>query len=393
MNLDLRKPEVIRFLEKQEQTPIDRLLFKGSPFPTISVQELAQQLQGRKKAKEKLPLWYQHKAVLYPPQLNLEQTSSQITAQYKASLISGSTIADITGGFGIDSYFFAQQANVVHYFEKNEIVYAFAKANFETLQAQNIQCTLGDGICNIEDSNAHYDIIYLDPGRRHEHKGKVFRLEDCEPDIVLHQDELLSKCKVLWLKTAPLLDITAGLKQLHQVTEIHIVAVKNEVKELLWKLEATAEASCIPQITTVNLVGNTSQEYTFLWKGYVDQEILYSHPKRFLYEPNAALMKAGAFHWIAQHFNLDKLHQHSHLFTSDTSVHFPGRVFEIQKVLPYAPKTIKKLGIAKANITTRNFKLTVAQLRSRLKIKDGGDLYMFFTTLKDGEMVVLLCKK
>ncbi len=393
MNPDLCKPEVIQFLEEQEQTPLDRLLFKGSPFPTITIQELAQQLEGRKKAKDKLPLWYEHHSILYPPQLNLGQTSSQATAQYKASIIIGSTLADITGGLGVDSYFFAQKVDTVHYFEKDALVYAFAKANFKTLQANNVHCHQGDGISGVLNANMRYDTIYLDPGRRHKHKGKVFRLEDCEPDIVVHQTELLAHCNALWVKTAPLLDITAGLKALLQVTEIHIIAVKNEVKELLWKLEPQVNTHHIPKISTINIIGNKSQSHTFLYKAYTDQEFVLSIPKQYLYEPNAALMKSGAFHWIAHHFSLHKLHQHAHLFTSDRVINFPGRVFEIEKILPYSPKRIKKLKIIKANITTRNFKLTVAQLRKQLQIKEGGDLYLFFTTLMDGQLAVLFCKK
>ena len=391
MNRELLRPEVQDYLEASSHMTLEAFAFKKSPFPHITIQELLQQLQGHRIAQKKLPSWHACKQVLYPPKRNLEQTSSEWAAQYKAGCMEGVTLADLTGGFGVDSYAFSQSFKSVHYIEREEQVFAFAKANFEALQVTNVHCTLGDGIHYLKSDTEHFDVIYLDPGRRHQEKGKVFLLEDCEPNIVAHLEEVLKHCNTLWVKTAPLLDITSGLNALSQVSEIHIIAIKNEVKELLWKIVPGYTQS--PEIITINLNGDDKQQHRFPWKPNLKTTIHYILPQKYLYEPNAALMKAGAFHWIAQEFQLAKLHPNSHLFTSNTGKDFPGRVFEITAIFPYRLKTIKKLGIQKANITTRNFKISVAQLRQTLKIKDGGDDYLFFTTTQDEKKVLLVCKK
>lgn len=378
------------YLKFHEHTPLHSFILKGSPFPDITIQELAQQLEGKRKAKGKLPLWYETKGIIYPPKLNLEQTSSEATARYKASLIHGKIIVDGTGGFGIDAYYFAQVANKVIHIEINEELSAFAKRNAETLQQQNVELVIGDSMEIIANSTLRFDTIFLDPGRRTDSKGKVFMLKDCIPNVPLYKNVLLSKCDALWIKTAPLLDISAGLEELKNVAEIHIVAVKNEVKELLWKLTTTKIKN--PKITVVNLQ-SSDPALSFTYSEIFEATPSYGSPKKYLYEPNSALMKSGAFHWVCDAFRIEKLGEHSHLYTSDELVEFAGRRFEIKKVLPYLKKVGKELGITKANITTRNFPLKVEEIRKKLKIKDGGDVYLFFTTLTGGELVVIQCSK
>ena len=389
----LRDDEVQHYIRTQDTTPVLQLALQQSPFPDIPMRELVQQVQGRQKAQKKLPTWYKHQGILYPPKLNLEQTSSQATAQYKAQHIQGTTIADLTGGFGIDAYFLSKQASRLDYFEKQELVYAFAKANFKTLDATTVNCQLGDGIEALKKTDTYYDAIYIDPARRHDIKGKVFRLEDCEPNVLEHLDVLVQNCSSLWIKTAPLLDLSLGIQHLKYVSEIHIVSVKNEVKELLWRLEQKPDQTSIPQIIVTNINGDNTSTHSFPWKAFQEVPIVYGNPQTYLYEPQAGLMKAGAFHWIAQRFKLTKLHQHSHLYTSANLIGFPGRVFKIVQVYPYNTKQLKRIKIDQAHITTRNFKLTVAQLRDRFKIKEGGDRYLFFTTNKASELVVLNCEK
>lgn len=391
MNLALVRPDVQAYLEEHCHTPIATFIFKGSPFSDITIQELAQQLEGKRRIKSKLPLWHETKGILFPPKVNIEQTSSQVTAQYKANLMKGQSIIDITGGLGIDCYYFSKVIPQVTHVEMNEELSAFAKANFETLGASKITTVIGDGIQYLSSQNAIYDTIYVDPGRRTDAKGKVFMLKDCLPNVPEHLDLLLSKCTTLWIKTAPILDITAGLNELTNVSEIHIVAVKNEVKELLWRIDAIQPTETV--IHTINSTNNSTDSTSFSLKELYNSEATYDIPKRYLYEPNAPLLKSGAFNWMSTHYAIDKLHQHTQLYTHDELISFPGRRFKIKQIVPYNKQIKKALAIKKAHITIRNFNISVVELRKKLKITDGGDVYLFFTTLLDNQKVVLVCEK
>lgn len=390
MNTQLLNPEVQEYLENHKATPLPEFIFKGSPFKDISVQELAEQLEGRKKAKGKLPLWFKTKKIIYPNRLNLEQTSSVKTATYKASLFKGKTLVDATGGFGIDAYYFARHVDKVTHIELDVNLSDIAKKNAATLSIKNIEFVKCDSIDYLSKTPLTFDIIYLDPGRRTHAKGKVFMLKDCLPNVPLYKKLLLSKCSELWIKTSPLLDITAGIQELKNVSEIHIVAVKNEVKELLWKLTKAADTT--PDLTIVNL------ESSDPILNVTTAELLealpnYSEPQRFLYEPNAALMKSGAFNWVCKKFDIHKIAQHSHLYTSEELKEFAGRKFKIEKVIQYSKKIAAALSLKKANVTTRNFPLRVTEIRKKFKIKEGGNAYLFFTTLESGQLVVIVCYK
>lgn len=388
INSSLLKPEIQEFI-RTFKDDIHALAFSGSPFEEVSTRELIQQIESWNRIQKKLPTWYESRNILYPPLLNLEQTSSEVTANYKASLVSGTSLADITGGFGVDTFYFSKKVERVDYFEWNEELAAMACHNFKELGAGNISCHFGNGIAYVQ--NRHYDVIYADPSRRHEHKGKVFFLNDCEPNIPMQLHNLLENCELLLLKTSPMLDISVGLEELeHRVFEIHIVAVDNEVKELLWLLRK--EFSGNPTVKTVNITGTDEQHFGFEFHNTANS--FYSFPRKFLYEPNVSIMKSGGFASLSEKLQLPKLHQNSHLFTSETLIEFPGRRFRIERILPYQKSILKKeLNIKKANITTRNFPESVAVLRKKWKIKDGGDIYLFFTTLEDDQKAVLVCKK
>ncbi len=393
MNTALLRPDVQAYLSKHQHTDLHTFILKGSPFEDVSIQELAQQLDGRRRMQHKLPLWYNTSGMLFPPKLNLEQTSSEVTASYKAALMMGDTLFDGTGGFGIDSYYFAQRIPHITYAEQNESLFAFAKANFERLNVDNISMVRADSIAHLKAQTTTYDLIYFDPGRRDASTKKVFRLEDCEPDMVLHRPFLLKKTKQLWIKTAPFLDITAAVKALQQVSELHIIAVDNEVKELLWCVKDVPPPSYNYEITVVNLKKAQLEKQVFTQKELHMATASYAAPKKFLYEPNAALLKAGAFEWISAHFALDKLHKHSHLYTSEKLVNFSGRRFRILEVLPYSKALKKRFAGKKHNVTTRNFPMKVADIRKKLNIKDGGTSFLFFTTLTDQSLVVIICTK
>ncbi|MFD2561921.1 THUMP-like domain-containing protein [Aquimarina rubra] len=367
-----------------------KLILSGSPFENISPQQLAQQISGRIKAKNKLPVWYQTRGVYYPPTLNLEQTSSETTALYKSNLVSGDTLIDLTGGFGIDDYYFSKTVKRVIHCELNAELSEIASHNFRVLGVTNIETKAADGLETLRKLKK-VDWIYLDPSRRHDSKGKVFFLEDCLPDVPSNLDFLFSKSDNILIKTSPLLDIHSGLKSLQFVKEIHVIAVNNEVKELLWVLEK--EINTDVQIKTINIAKNLRQEFSFSLKDENNISAELSLPKKYLHEPNSAIMKAGGFQSVSKILGLQKLHQHSHLYTSQDPIEFPGRSFELLSILPYQKQVLKKEKITKANITTRNFPETVAEIRKKFKIKDGGETYLFFTTNCLNERVVLVCKK
>ncbi|MDT0554779.1 class I SAM-dependent methyltransferase [Patiriisocius hiemis] len=386
MNPNLLHKEVQDFIKNQE-VDLKTLAFKKSPFVGISTKELVQQIASRNKIRKKLPTWYHTENILYPPTLNLEQTSSEITAKYKASIISGNSLADITGGFGVDSYYFSKKFKDVTHFEVNESLSSLSKHNFEQLNKQ-IKVIAGNGLQLI--NNKKYDVIYIDPSRRNQQKNKVLFLEDYEPNIIEHLEHLFSITPVVLVKTSPMIDISKGVSDLIHVSEIHIVAVQNEVKELLWLL--TKEISGETKLIATN---HTKEGATFFKINYnKSYTATYSNPSKYLYEPNASILKSGAFNAVSEKYSLNKLAKHSHLYTSDKLVHFPGRSFVIKDLITYTKKEVnKKVTGIKANITTRNFTETVSQLKKKWKVKDGGDTYLFFTTLQDRKKVVLICEK
>ncbi len=387
MNTAIARKEVQDFI-KNFSGDSNRLAFSGSPFQDVTTQELLQQIKGYQKAKTKLPTWANTDGIIYPPTLHIEQTSSEITAQYKASLVQGNTLADLTGGLGVDSYYFSKKIENIYYFELNTNLFHITQYNFKTLNASTINCQNQDGV--IKALQQQYDVIYLDPSRRNQTKGKVFFLKDCEPNLPEIIDKLILQAKVILVKTSPMLDISAGIKELPFAHTIHIVSVQNEVKELLWELKN--ETVTDVKIKTVNFLKNESQKFDF--KRNDIASILYGKPKKYLYEPNPAILKSGGFDLLSEQFSIEKLHQNSHLFTSNKIVDFPGKCFTIKQVIPYKKKVVKQfISNSKANIATRNFPETVAQLRKKWNIKDGGSSYLFFTTLQKIEKVVLLCEK
>jgi len=387
INSALLHTDVQEFIRSYEGSLSD-LAFAGSPFKSVTVLELIQQIEGRNRTKKKLPTWYRTKNILYPPKLNLEQTSSEITAEYKASLIEGKSLADISGGFGVDSFYFAQTVNSVHHFEINTSLSEVVAHNFNQLERTNITCFATDGLQAIR--KQAYDVIYADPSRRHDEKGKVYFLSDCVPNIPVNVGLLRKQSKILLLKTAPMLDISVGIKELGAVTAIHIVAIDNEVKELLWVISDMASET--PVVNTVNVKKQETEQFSFTLGE--PAEATYEAPSRFLYEPNAAIMKSGAFDTVSGAFKIKKLHKHTHLYTSESLREFPGRRFFIKDVVPYSKKEMRKaMKFDKANVATRNFPESVAIIRNKWKLKEGGDRYLFFSIIKNEEKVMLVCEK
>ncbi len=367
------------------------VLLKSQQFEGVSQRELAEQLESRKKCRGKLPAWFQTKGIYYPNKLNIEQTSSQATAEYKSRLVSGKNLLDLTGGFGVDSYFFSKKIEQITHCEINTDLSEIARRNFNVLGRNNIDCFPEDGLTFLQKTEATFDWIYVDPSRRNDAIGKVFLLKDCLPDLTEHLDDILQKTQNVLIKTSPLLDIKQGISELQFVKEVHILAIHNEVKELLFVIEKGYVGAI--DIKTVNLYQGQEDHFNFNLTEEENAPLELGEPSTYLYEPNAAILKSGAFKAIGSSYQLKKLHPHSHLYTSSELVEFPGRRFAIQTVLPYSKNTLKSLRLTKANITTRNFPLSVADLRKKHKIADGGDHYLFFTKNMEGELIVLVCEK
>lgn len=391
MNAAILDPDVQEYIHSHLKTKPTSMILKGVPFTDVSVQEVVEQIDAKNKCEKKLPTWFQTSAIYYANKLNIEQTSSEVTADYKASLTNGNTLIDLTGGYGVDAYFFAKHFEQVTHCEWNEDLSNIVRHNFEKLNVSNVKCIASDGLIYLQNSDMNYDWIYVDPSRRHDSKGKVFLLKDCLPNIPEHLDALWSRSSNIMIKTSPLLDLTMGLNELEFVKTIYVIAVNNDVKELLWILEQDFNGEV--EIKTINFKAHSSEEFSFLMDEESAVETDCSAPLAYLYEPNSAILKSGGFNSLATALPVNKLHKHSHLYTSDNLVEFPGRVFEILKVVPYNKKKIKALSMEKANITTRNFPETVQHLRKTFKIKDGGSQYLFFTTNVDNEKIVLVCTK
>lgn len=380
------------FINNNLDTDIVSLLLRKTDFEEVDIKELVEQIEAKRRCKSKLPTWFNTENIYFPNKLNIEQTSSEITAQYKSTLVKGLSIIDLTGGFGVDAFYFSKQFKEVTHCELDENLSEIVSHNFKTLEVNHINTVTTDGIQYLKNSNTIFDCIYIDPSRRNDNKGKVFYLKDCLPDVTEHLNLLFKYSKTILIKASPMLDISIGLSELKWVKDIHIVAVDNDVKELLFLLESNFEEDVT--VKTVNLIENNTQVFEFNITEEKHTESLFSLPQTYLYEPNSALMKSGAFNIISSKLKLFKLHKHSHLYTSEKQIEFPGRRFKITNVLPYSKKLIaKQFSKTKANITTRNFPETVAQIRSKFNIKDGGESYLFFTTNVNNEKIVIVTEQ
>ncbi|WP_203258200.1 THUMP-like domain-containing protein [Hyunsoonleella ulvae] len=391
MNTSILNIEVQEFINSNLNSDINKILLKGITFEGVETPEIVNHIEAKKRCKLKLPTWFKTKNIYYPNKLNIEQTSSEITAKYKSEIIKGNSLIDITGGFGVDSYYFAKRFKTVTHCEINTALSSIVKHNFKQLNIQNIEARQVDGITLLSETNTTYDWIYVDPSRRHDSKGKVFFLKDCLPDVPKHLEVLFQRSKNILIKTAPLLDISAGINELQHVKTIHIVAVKNEVKELLWVLETDYDSTIA--IKTANLKNDAIETFNFGLNDEIVSEVSYSEPLAYLYEPNAAILKSGGFNQVSKQLNIFKLQAHSHLYTSQFLIDFPGRRFKIDTVIPYNKKRFKTLKIDKANVTTRNFPDKVEAIRKKLKLKDGGNHYLFFTTDTKGNKIIISCSK
>lgn len=386
----LLQEQVQDFINRNLSTDIKQLALKKNPFPDLDYKVLLNQIVAKAKSKDKLPTWFAAERIIYPEKISVEQTSSEITARYKATIVSGVSMVDLTGGFGVDDYYFANGVKKLYHCEINAELSAIVRHNFGELNVSNCTFITGDSIDFLKKSSQKFSWIYIDPSRRNSVKGKVFLLADCLPNVPDLLDFYFEKSDNILIKVAPILDITSALKELKSVKKIHIVSLDNEVKELLFELENNYAGKI--SITAIDF-GKT----TTIFEAFLGEETPLLHfglPLSYLYEPNSALMKSGNFNLVSSRFNLAKLHTHSHLYTSDSIIDFPGRVFEILEHLEYNKQNLKKyFEKQQCNITIRNFPETVENIRKKWKIRDGGNRYAFFTTDINNRKIVLLCNK
>ena len=384
------------FIRVHADDDIRQLALKGTKNPDIDLPFALDQIAGRQTARRKLPSWAATDGIIYPPHLSMEQCSSEQTANYKKTLsqkTGGGSFVDLTGGFGVDFSFMAQGFQEAVYVERQEHLCDIARHNFDILglKAEVVCC---DSVGYLHQM-PHVDLIYIDPARRDDHGQRTYGISDCTPDVVALRDLLLEKADRVIIKLSPMLDWRKAVQDLDEsyVHEVHIVSVQNECKELLLVLEGREEREF-----SVHCVNDDS---VFVAHPLCPQATLSPlssklSPQNYLYEPNASIMKAGCFNDVANAFGVSALAPNSHLFVSDSLVvDFPGRTFHIDAITTLNKHELRTAlaGITHANITVRNFPLTVAQLRSRLKLSEGGSTYIFATTLADKSHVLLICRK
>ena len=387
--------QTIEFIKKQIQTDPNALLLATKKYPDMDIPFVVDQITCRKQIKDKLPAWYANYDLYFPAKITTEQCSSEQTASYKQRLASGNIACDMTGGLGIDTYYISRNFEKFFYLERYEAYCDAARHNFNVLGASNIDVLNGDSIQLLNDLPS-LDLIYVDPARRSDCNKRLYDLSECEPNVVDLAPILLSKAKKLIVKVSPMADIHRCIELIPQVKRIHVLSVRNECKELLLEVDSTEESKDV-EIVCVNFPVTGEQSFSFFFNAEKSAPLnVVNTVHKYLYEPNASILKAGAFKSVATQFGIKKLHQHSHLYTSSELItDFPGRIFEVIEVDGFSKKWLQTASkqIGQANLTTRNFPMTVAEIRKRSKLQEGGSLYLFATTLSDDQKVIVSCEK
>lgn len=381
------------FIEQNLNADIRQLALKGCRDKDVDLDAAIRQIAGRQTARRKLPSWAALDGILYPPHLNMEQCSSEQTARYKARICSShpspKTLVDLTGGFGVDFAFMSEAFDEATYVERNSELFAISSANMKIL-APKAKCLNEDGL-EVLHRLDHVSMIFMDPARRDNHGARTYGISDCTPNVLEIKDELLQKADVVMLKLSPMLDWHKAISDLGEqyIKEIHIVSVQNECKELLIVMQ---QQSAEPP--TVYCI-NDDSVFSYHPSSISSNHISHHSSLIYLYEPNASIMKAGCFAEIEQAFEVSQLAPNSHLFASDQAIaDFPGRKFRVTAVTSMNKQELKQAlkDIRQANIAVRNFPMSVADLRKRLKLSEGGNDYIFATTLTEGKKVLIICQ-
>ena len=392
--LELANNKVQAYIHTYEDSDPARLALTAKRDQHLPIQLIAAQIKSRQLAKRKLPELYQKEGVIFPHGVPMEQCSSELTAKYKATIVTGNSLTDLTGGFGIDAFYFSKVIENVVHVEQNAELSALVKHN-STLLELPIKCiyaTAEEYLSSIEEKPA--DTYYLDPARRDANDHRVFMLQDCQPDLTSILPEIHKRKANCLIKVSPMLDIERALTTLPNVSEIHVVSVRNECKELLFLLDSKPRNNLTYHC--VNIVNEYDREEFTISNTEENTAVCkFGEVSTYLYEPNASIMKASLFNSLAKRFDLVKLHRNSHLYTSDLFIEdFPGRAFRVIKKMALSKKSVRsEIPTLKANLTVRNYPMTVAQIRKQIGLKEGGDDYIFATTLITGEITGVLCEK
>ena len=384
------------YIRRHADDDIRQLALKGTKDPDVDLPFALDQIAGRQTARRKVPAWAASDGIIFPPHLSMEQCSSEQTARYKARLAgSGQRMVDLTGGFGVDFSFMAAGYQEPVYVEQQTVLCDIARNNFKLLGLR-AEVVCGDAVDYLQQM-PHADLVYLDPARRDNQGQRTYGISDCTPDVLAIRHLLLEKADRIVIKLSPMLDWRKAVSDLgaEYVSAVHIVSVQNECKELLVEMRPTPSPSpregrlvCVNDATTFETRIALTTQPLLPWGGVGGGF--------FLYEPNASIMKAGCFGAVAEAFGVSPLASNSHLFVSDRLVtDFPGRAFHIDTVTTMNKRELRTAlaDIRQANIAVRNFPLSVAQLRQRLKLSEGGSTFIFATTLADGSHVLLICSK
>ena len=388
------------FVREHLYDDVNELALQYAKYPGVDVRCAIIQIRGWQIAEKKLPLWSQTDGILFPEHISLEQCSSQTTAEYKAEVIESivenkDKMTDLTGGYGVDAAMIGRQFNHLTFVEPSKELCRLAHHNLPLLDVSNL--TVVNSTCEaVLEGLEKQDLIYIDPSRRDKDGRKIFAVEDCTPDIYRLQDQLLGKGRWVIVKLSPMLDLTSIATGLRSVHEVHVVSVAGECKEILVLMSGEVMVSS-PKIVCVNIIGKDKRQ-SFIYNTEDEKVTICRYTSRidrYLYEPNASIMKAMCFKSVASVFSVDKLHPNSHLYTSDRMIEgFPGRSFEVVSIMPMDKRALKELRTyGQANLSVRNFPSTVAELRAKTKLKDGGDQYIFFTTMADNSKVCIVCRK
>lgn len=384
----------IDFIRQHTDDDVRQLALQGGRYPEVDLTYALEQIAGRQKARVKLPSWAALDGIIYPSHLSMEQCSSEATARYKASIAgTGDLLVDLTAGFGVDMAFVSPNFRHAVSVEQNASLCTISSENFERLGLKNVKVICGDGVDYLHQMN-HADLLFIDPARRDEHGGRTYGIADCSPNVLEIIDEMIEKASRVMIKLSPMLDWRKAVDDIggHRanVNEIHIVSVNNECKELL--LVVSKEATPVHVFCV-----NDTDVFDFEAGNHLATEFLsVERSPHYLYEPNASIMKAGAFDLVANRFGITQVGKNSHLFVSDTPLQsFPGRSFVIDNIVSMNKREVKKAlkDVSRANISVRNFPMSVAELRRRLKLKDGGDVYLFATTVERRGHQLFVCRK
>ncbi|WP_300690566.1 RsmD family RNA methyltransferase [Chryseobacterium sp.] len=371
--------EVQNYINANLNADLHTLLLKKSPFPEVSMQEIVQQIKGKQVAERKFPFLLKE-GILFPPQLSLEQSSSEKTALYKSEILKGKKFIDLTSGFGIDAYYLSQDFKDITLIEQNAELLKIVEYNWNVLSrnARFINRKLEDFL---NENQEHFDVVYLDPARRDQNKNKVFLLEDLSPNILEIREKLLSISNQVVIKLSPLIDIKYLVSVLPQIFRIDIVALKNDVKEIVIFLsdENKKEIIC----NCVNLESG-EPAFTFVFGEEENAVSEYDEPEKFIYIPNNSILKAGIFNLISAKFGLKKLHPNTHIYTSGERItNFPGRILEMESI---DSKGVKKK--EQYNIISKNHPLKPEDIKKKYGLKDGGEKYLIFTQSKKGKIIL-----